>query len=185
MDEQMLNIVLGLLLILAALAVAAWGLCYVMKSAAIYTMAKRRGIARPYLAWFPILRQALLGALTDQYLYVTRGRCRRYRWLLPIMDLLWRLLGYFLITLAVKLLSMQAPLDQFLGMLGLFVPLPVIHILGQLLAKYWLLRSSAGKDGPLAFLLAAFVPMAEPALLLWYCRADRGMPPRRTEETRP
>lgn len=181
MGDQTVELLQGVLLILTALALTVWAVGYVMKSAAIYTIAKRRGIGRPYLAWFPVLRQCILGAETDQYLYVTRGRCRCYRVILPIADLLWRLLGSFLAAVAVKLLSEQASFDRFFGTLGLLVALPVLHILGQLLAKYWLFRSCAGKNGLLAFLLSAFVPAAESALLLWYCRADRGMPPRKRE----
>ncbi|MBE6946542.1 MAG: hypothetical protein E7459_10740 [Ruminococcaceae bacterium] len=183
MDEQMTGLVTGALMILMAVAVAVWAVGFVTQSAAVYTMAKRRGIRRPYLAWFPVLRQCILGAIADQYLYVTRGRSRCYRVILPVADFLWRLMASFMLRLAWDLLAEQASFDLFFGMLGLLSAVPMTYLVSRLLSRYWVLRSCAGKNGVLAYVLCVTVPLAEPALLLWYCRSDRGMPPRKQEES--
>lgn len=183
MDEQMTGLVTGALMILMAVAVAVWVVGFVTQSAAVYTMAKRRGIRRPYLAWFPVLRQCILGAIADQYLYVTRGRSRCYRVILPVADFLWRLMASFMLRLAWDLLAEQASFDLFFGMLGLLSAVPMTYLVSRLLSRYWVLRSCAGKNGVLAYVLCVTVPLAEPALLLWYCRSDRGMPPRKQEES--
>lgn len=179
----MINLLEGFLQILIAVLLAVWATGFAMSSAALYTTAKRRGIRCPYLAWFPVVRQCIRGALVDQYLYVTRGRGRPYRVLLPIADLLWRLLASFLLLAAYSLVTEQASPDRFLSVLGMLLVFPVFQFLGQTISRYWLLRSCAGKNGLMAFLLATLIPMAEPAMLLWFCREDKGMPPRRREET--
>lgn len=59
--------------------------CYVLTSVGLYTMAKSRGISKPWLAWIPVIRLWLIGSLSDQYRYVTQGRVKNKRMLLLIL----------------------------------------------------------------------------------------------------
>ena len=47
-------------------------LAYILQALALYTIAKRRGIRKPWLAWIPFGNSWILGSLSDQYHYVTK-----------------------------------------------------------------------------------------------------------------
>lgn len=47
---------------------------YVFSSLGIYTIAKRRGIHNPWLAWLPIGNIWIQGCISDQYQYVAKGK---------------------------------------------------------------------------------------------------------------
>ena len=47
-------------------------LAYILQALALYAIAKRRGIRKPWLAWVPFGNSWILGSLSDQYQYVTK-----------------------------------------------------------------------------------------------------------------
>jgi len=55
-----------------ALAISIVG--YVFSSLGIYSIAKRRGIHNPWLAWLPIGNVWIQGCISDQYQYVAKGK---------------------------------------------------------------------------------------------------------------
>ena len=52
---------------------------YVFSSLALYTVAQRRGLNKPWLAWVPVVNCWILGSLSDQYRYVVRGENKSKR----------------------------------------------------------------------------------------------------------
>ena len=60
---------------------------YVFTALALHTMAKRRGIACPWLAWIPVANLWLIGSLSDQYRYLTRGQMKHRRMILPVLEI--------------------------------------------------------------------------------------------------
>ena len=52
---------------------------YVLRSVGLYTIAKRRGIHHPWLAWLPIGDAWIMGSISDQYQYVAKGKIRNRR----------------------------------------------------------------------------------------------------------
>lgn len=54
-------------------------LSYVLQAWGMYTIAKRRGIPNPWTAWVPVAKDWLLGGISDQYQYVTKGRATSRR----------------------------------------------------------------------------------------------------------
>lgn len=56
---------------------------YILQALALYTIAKRRGIKKPWLSWIPVVNVWILGSLSDQYRYVTKREVKnRRKWLL-------------------------------------------------------------------------------------------------------
>src|SRR5699024_11895073 len=56
---------------------------YIFQSCSLYSIAKRRGISNPGLAWVPVAFVWILGSVSDQYQYVVRGKvCNRRKILL-------------------------------------------------------------------------------------------------------
>jgi len=61
-------------LIIMAFASAYGILVYVLQSVGLYSIAKRRGIHNPWLAWLPIGNVWIQGCISDQYQYVAKGK---------------------------------------------------------------------------------------------------------------
>ena len=83
---------------------------YVLTALSYYTVACRRGLKNPWLAWIPVANLWLLGSISDQYRYVVKGEYKSKRKILlglgiasmvcamVIMGLVISLVAYRLIT---------------------------------------------------------------------------------------
>ena len=52
---------------------------YVLQSLGLYTIANRRGISNPWLAWLPVGNMWILGSIADQYQYAANHKVRNRR----------------------------------------------------------------------------------------------------------
>lgn len=67
------------------LGIVIYILRYVLQSLGTYSIAKRRGIAMPWLAWIPVLKAWTLGSIGDQYQSFSNGKAtNRRKWLLGL-----------------------------------------------------------------------------------------------------
>ena len=67
-----------------------WGiymLMFALRAVGLYTIAKRRGVKSPWMAWVPVADQYLLGNISDQYRYVTKGQIKKKRRLLLALNI--------------------------------------------------------------------------------------------------
>ena len=76
---------------------------YVLTALALYTIARRRGLKNPWLAWIPVADCWLLGSLSDQYRYVVKGEHKSKRKILLFFRILITIMWVFLIGLLVNL----------------------------------------------------------------------------------
>ena len=67
MDNEMLLSILGILggIVLVVALISLVG--YIFQSIGLYTIAKRRGIANPWLSWLPVGNYWIAGSIADQY----------------------------------------------------------------------------------------------------------------------
>lgn len=183
----------------AMLSIAA----YVLTALALYTIAKRRCINHPWLAWVPVANLWLLGSLSDQYRYVAKGQIKSKRKLLLIL----KAVSFFL-TVSVLALVLTAGVKGFrmasynifadrileellpilLWIAGIALPLAVASIafaVVYFMALYDV-YSSCDPDNDVLFLVLSilFGNIAKPLLLLLSRQKDLGMPPRREEPVR-
>ena len=178
-----------------AISVAA----YVMQSVGLYSIADRRGIKKPWLAWVPVGNMWIMGCISDQYRYVAKGQVKNKRKSLLILNILmWVLMVAFFAVFAVimvKALSMDpngfvsdeqafglvggllGMLAVYLVMMGIAIAVTVI----QYMALYDLYVSCEPGNGVLYLLLSIFVSWLMPILLLIIRKKDGGMPPRKQE----
>ena len=61
---------------------------YVLLALGMFAIAKRRGISKPWLAWIPFGQSWILGSISDQYRYVTRGEQKAKRKALLTLEIL-------------------------------------------------------------------------------------------------
>lgn len=77
--------------ILVSLLVVVWLVAgYVLRGTGMFRIAKRRQIQGAWMAWVPVLNSFLLGRISDQYRLVTRNKKRYTRWILLVLDIIWK-----------------------------------------------------------------------------------------------
>lgn len=52
---------------------------YILHSLGMHTIAERRGIRNPWLAWLPVANLWILGSISDQYQHIVKGKIKSRR----------------------------------------------------------------------------------------------------------
>ena len=74
-----LGVFLAIYLVFLLFVLAFSVVSYILTSLGTYTIAERRGIRHPWLAWIPIGNVWILGSISDQYQYIVKGKIRNRR----------------------------------------------------------------------------------------------------------
>jgi len=174
---------------------------YILQSLGIYTIAQRRGIRNPWMAWLPVTNMWILGSIADQYRYVACGQIRNRRKVLLGMSIAMLALGLLLfggyIALIVRLvmqipeLTYAAP-EQILGsavapmlwVLGIVLSVWILAIITTVFQYVCLydLYASCNPDNKVLFLVLSILFNVTMPFFVFACRKkDGGMPPRKDE----
>ena len=172
---------------------------YVLTCMALYSLAQRRGLNRPWLAWIPWVNCWILGSLSDQYRYVTKGEVKSKRKVLLVLQILTCVLSLAMLAVCiatvVNLLSntvfgapisereaMELVLGPLVGIGGLSLPLLGVAIafaVIRYIALYDIYRSMDPANCVLFTVLSILFSVTEPFFLFFNRNKDLGMPPRR------
>ena len=173
---------------------------YVFSALAIYTIAQRRGVRKPWLAWIPVVNVWILGSLSDQYRYVVKGEVKSKRKVLLSLSIINSVLSAAAVIRIVVMLvsfitgSMRGMNENAMGRLlmegvltSLAISLPmlilsIVKLVFEYMALYDLYTSCEPANNVL-YLVLSLIPginqITKP-LFLFLCRnQDGGMPPRR------
>lgn len=174
---------------------------YVLTSLALYTVAQRRGLNRPWLAWIPVVNCWIIGSLSDQYRYVVKGEVKSKRKVLLILQLLLLIMGIAMAVVAivtvVNLVSntvlgapisereaMEMVLGPLVGIVGMCLPvmgISIAYAVIRYMALYDIYRSMDPVNCVLFTVLSILFGVTEPFFLFFNRNKDLGMPPRRQE----
>ena len=174
---------------------------YVFTSLALYTVAQRRGLNRPWLAWIPVVNCWIIGSLSDQYRYVVKGEVKSKRKVLLILQLLLLVMGIAMAAVAivtvVNLVSntvlgapisereaMEMVLGPLVGIVGMCLPvmgISIAYAVIRYMALYDIYRSMDPVNCVLFTVLSILFGVTEPFFLFFNRNKDLGMPPRRQE----
>lgn len=182
------------------LAVLAFGVAaYVLRSIGLYSIAKRRGINHPWMAWVPVVDMWLLGCISDQFQYVVKGKNKNKRkWLLGLNIAMWVVYIVFFVFFGIMMFDVVSGViggmsdDQLLagmmgpmmGMLGSTIPLMGLAIavtVVRYIAMYDLYTSCNPQNNVLFLVLSIFFSVTEPFFIFFNRKKDGGMPPRRAQ----
>lgn len=174
-------------------------LSYVFSSLALYTIAQRREIRKPWLAWIPVVNVWILGSISDQYRYVTSGEVKNKRKVLLTLSIINWLLGVaaviriFVALFSVASAAMQGISEQALVQMvmkgltsGALLALPTLAIaiailVFEIMALYDVYRSCEPANSVL-YLVLSLIPgisqVTQPVFLFLCRNKDEGMPPR-------
>ena len=154
---------------------------YVFTALALYTIAKRRGIAAPWLAWVPVARLWVLGSLSDQYRYLTQGQIRHKR----IMLLVWKGVSWVLtggIVVSAIAAIAGASVGAILTVLCLalvVVCAAIVYVVLYFMALYDVYASCDPQNAAVYLVLSVFFGFLVPVFLFLSRNLEKGMPPRK------
>ena len=172
---------------------------YVLRALGLYSIAKRRGINRPWMSWVPVLDLWVLGCISDQYQYVVNGNVRNKRkWLLGLSIAMAVLYIVFAVLIGVAVFGavggitgsmndnqlVVTLLGPVMGLVVGLIPLVGIAIAVMVIryvAMYDLYTSCNPQNNVLFLVLSIFFTVAEPFFLFFVRNKDEGMPPRRQQ----
>lgn len=186
---------------------------YILQALALYTIAQRRGINKPWLAWIPVVHVWILGSISDQYQYVVKKQVKNKRKVLLGLSIAMAAIIIFFFVFAIwgivsGLLMMDPPVDAGMApietdvfqnligallLIGLLV-LPIwvvliVYIVFFYMAMYDVFRSCEPKNSTMYLVLSLVgnvVVSGAYCIFLMLCKdKDLGMPPRKTEVVTP
>ena len=171
---------------------------YVFRSLGVYSLAKRRGLRRPWLAWIPVADHWLLGCVSDQYQYVVKDKnTNRRKWLLGLRIVLLVLTVVVSASLvsalfvAVNAAMQGLPesritvqlLKQLMTSAIWLIPLMGVSIAEAVLyymSTYDIYRSTDPRNSVVYLVISIFFRITEPFFIFFNRNRDEGMPPRKT-----
>lgn len=184
MEDLLFVVLAGMMAGVPAMLLSCAG--YVLSAAAIYVIARRRGLRKPWMAWVPVLNVWLLGSLSDQYQYVVkRKNTSRRTWLL-VLEVLKSVLYAIVIGFCLEAVldGGYYVIDWEAAMIAVGVALPlaaatIARAVVRLIALYDVYKSLDPENAVLFVVLSIFVGITEPFFLFFNRDKDVGMPPRR------
>jgi hypothetical protein len=175
---------------------------YVLSALGIYTIAKRRGLKKAWLAWIPVANAWILGSLSDQYQYLVKGQDKSKRKILLILNLLQLAVGAVIAVICIYIMTdlISGSIYGFIGgsmlksimapglaaggcgllLTGLSIASAVIYYM----AMYDIYTSVDPANNVLFLVLSIIFRVTEPFFLFFNRNKDDGMPPRREEPHR-
>ena len=185
-DAEILAMITSILVTILVVAGILSLVTYIFSSLGFYTLAKRRGILHPGLAWVPVCgARWIMGSLADQYVYFTEGKIKYQRRLLLWLEVgMYVLLGLFfalvggLVAGAVIQNETQAVTMAIWMLLGYFLLLAEIIVFAvfQYIALHKIYKSCDPKNTTLFLVLSILFNITMPFFLFACRKKDLGMP---------
>lgn len=170
---------------------------YIFRSLGVYSIAKRRGLNRPWLAWIPVADHWLLGCVSDQYQYVVKDKnTNRRKWLLGLRIALLILsvavsaamLGVAFEAIEIAMAggnverAMMPLVRKLLTCAVWLVPLMGVSVAEAVfyyMSTYDLYRSTDPRNSVIYLVISIFFRITEPFFIFFNRNRDDGMPPRK------
>lgn len=167
---------------------------YVFTAFAIYTIAKRRGIANPWLAWVPFAQYWMFGSVADHYRKVALGKETNKRKVLLLLRIVVAVLAVgMIVSLVGSLLSLlnagynnfedpeylRAVLESMAGaaiIALLMIGVSIASFVVECMALNDIYRSCEPENATLYLVLSIFIGIARPIFLMICRDNDKGMP---------
>lgn len=168
-------------------------IAYIFEAIGLYTLAKRRGLRYPGLAWVPVANVWILGALADNYMSVTELRETRFRHILLGLEI-----ALSAICIPVAVISLGSVLEAVasiadgryyaaggyvlwsFGIMGLSFVLFVLSVVLTVflyIALYRIFKSCQPSSAVVYLILSIFFSVSLPFILFGIRNKDEGMIP--------
>ena len=195
LDEDIVFAVLGIAGLVMAVAGLVALIGYIFQSVALYSMAKSRGIANPWLAWLPIGNYWIAGSLADQYRYVVNGEVKNRRMILLVLSIAGMVVssvvsslatGSFTLTTGEVTMEQLASFGTASALLNLVTAaLELATFIFWQIALYDIYTSCNPKNNVLFLVLGIIFGVTIPYFLFFNRKKELGMPPRKEPAEEP
>lgn len=166
---------------------------YVMRSLGLYTIAKRRGIHKPWTAWVPIADYWLIGSISDHYHWATKGEYRKKR--VVILTLALIMMALFVLAFVLFAASFAQiiiaetngvepnvpavliPMLTFMGMYFPLLGLAVAVAVFQYICLYDLYAAASPSNKVLFLVLSIVFSITVPFFIYFLRNKDDGLLP--------
>ena len=159
---------------------------YVLRSLALQTIAKRRGLKNTWLSWIPVGQEWIIGSVSDQYKYLTEGKNQVRRKILLVLEL--AVIVVTMISGGTSLFAMAEPVlyyepgrimmptiaSMLISVVSLGVRLAA-YVFRQM-SVYDLYKSCKPANAVLFLIFGIIFPFVEPIFLMVCRNKDLGMP---------
>lgn len=198
-EELSTLVLMGVYLVYYLFAFGLGIAAYVLSSLGIYTIAKRRQINHPWLAWIPVANSWIIGSLSDQYRYVKKGQVKSKRKVLLILQCVMAVIAVVMAVVGVikavdlvviaeyateevifsEALSMLLSMSLIgLASFGVGIAVTVVHYM----AMYDIYTSVSPANNVVFLVLSILFNITEPFFIFFNRKSDQGMPPRKEAE---
>ena len=172
---------------------------YVLTALGLYTIAQRRGINKPWLAWIPVVNVWTLGCISDQYRYVVKGEKKSKRKVLLGLNIAQLVCVLVLLVLMIVMIVdmvgmaagnpsedevIAAVLGSMGGMLLMLIPISAISLTTAIItymALYDVYTSCDPRNNVTFLVLSILFSITQPFFIFFNRKKDLGMPPRRPD----
>ena len=183
-DPELLAMITSILVTILVVAGILSLVTYIFSSLGFYTLAKRRGILHPGLAWVPVCgARWILGSLADQYASLTGSKFRCSRHILLWGELVLTAAAIPLLVFAIQLLTAtlagQDVSMQLLQLNGVQTLLNLASIALSVMiyiALYKVYKSCDPKHATLFLVLSIIFNVTMPFFVFACRNKDLGMP---------
>ena len=157
---------------------------YVFTALSLYTIAQRRGLHCPWLAWIPVANLWLMGSLSDQYRYLTLGQVKHKRVVLLVLEVVTLALTGGLVGTVFWCVASDAWAPAIITMVIMALLAGGVALARTILgfmALYDIYASCDPQNATVYLVLSIFFKFLRPIFLFVIRDGDRGMPPRKTQ----
>lgn len=182
MDDEALMIFLGIYLVILGVVLVCCLVGWVLRSMSLHSIAKRRGIRNPWLAWIPIGSEWVLGSVADQYQHLVKGKITSRRKILMLLTVATGVVAVAYIA-AAAVIGIQIEVEGRTDINPLVMIIPYLLLMGTVVSRlvfyhmsnYDLYRSCR-PNGATAFLVLGIIfGVCEPFFYLACRKKDLGM----------
>lgn len=152
-------------------------LCYVFYCFGLYTIAKRRQLNKPGLAFVPVVNYYILGSIADQYDMLWTGRNIKLK-----KVLLWLGAGFISVYVLFFCLfvfgsnAFEAVFIWFPFLFLLLFPAGIVLIVFQFIALHKVYRSCTPDNAVVLIVLSIIFSIITPFVLFAIRNSDKGLP---------
>lgn len=183
-DAEILAMITSILVTILVVAGILSLVTYIFSSLGFYTLAKRRGILHPGLAWVPVCgARWIMGSLADQYASLTGSKLRCSRHILLWGELVLTAASIPLLVSAIQLLAatlagqdMSMQLMQLNGVQTLLNLASIALSVMIYIALYKVYKSCDPKHATLFLVLSIIFSITMPFFVFACRNKDLGMP---------
>lgn len=150
--------------------------CFILHAIGLHKVAKRRGIYHAWLAWIPIANQWVLGAISDQFQFLTREKKKAKRHLL-----LWLQILSIAFSICSSIFSAEFLLKPGYEILlpllfGLYLGFAILNMILQALVYFDYFHSARPGSAVCYLILGLFIPCCMAIFVFADRKYDQSMP---------